>query len=86
MLYNSGKHELAKPRKLSFKEIRDIAQSEFDEAYIHTPVGFLGRSEGIFTCLKGQYKLICVSCFIRACEKLYNCILDGLYELSSEES
>lgn len=30
MLYNSGKHELAKPRKLSFKEIRDIAQSEFN--------------------------------------------------------
>ena len=33
MLYNSGKHELAKPRKLSFKEIRDIAQKEFDELY-----------------------------------------------------
>lgn len=33
MLYNSGKHELAKPRKLSFKEIRDIAQKEFDRLY-----------------------------------------------------
>ena len=33
MLYNSGKHELAKPRKLSFGEIRDIAQKEFNELY-----------------------------------------------------
>ena len=33
MLYNSGKHELAKPRKLSFREIRDIAQKEFNELY-----------------------------------------------------
>lgn len=30
MLYDSGKCELVKPRKLSFKEIRDIAQIEFD--------------------------------------------------------
>ena len=33
MLYDSGKCELAKPRKLSFREIRDIAQKEFDELY-----------------------------------------------------
>lgn len=39
MLYNSGKHELAKPRKLSFKEIRDIAQKNLMN-YIHTLVGF----------------------------------------------
>ncbi len=40
MLYNSGKHELAKPRKLSFREIRDIAQKKNLMNYIHMLAGF----------------------------------------------
>ena len=72
MLYNSGKHELARPRKLSFKEIRDIAQSEFDKLFPYA-CDFLGSVKGYFVP-KGQYNL---SAFMlhQACEKLYNCIL-----------
>ena len=72
MLYNSGKHELARPRKLSFKEIRDIAQSEFDKLFPYA-CDFLGSVKGYFVS-KGQYNL---SAFMlhQACEKLYNCIL-----------
>ena len=33
LLYDSGKYQLAKPRKLSFREIRDIAQNEFDKLF-----------------------------------------------------
>ena len=72
MLYNSGKHELAKPRKLSFKEIRDIAQKEFDELYPYA----CGLLEGVneFYLPKKQNK---ISAFLlhQTCEKLYNCIL-----------
>ena len=72
MLYNSGKHELAKPRKLSFKEIRDIAQSEFNKLFPYA-CDFLGSVKEYFVP-KGQYNL---SAFMlhQACEKLYNCIL-----------
>lgn len=72
MLYNSGKHELAKPRKLSFKEIRDIAQKEFDELYPYA----CGLLEGVnkFYLPEKQNK---ISAFLlhQTCEKLYNCIL-----------
>lgn len=72
MLYDSGKCQLAKPRKLSFKEIRDIAQNEFDELYPYA-CEFL---EGVkkFYLPKEQYK---IAAFLlhQACEKLYNCIL-----------
>ena len=72
MLYNSGKHELARPRKLSFKEIRDIAQSEFNKLFPYA-CDFLGSVKEYFVP-KGQYNL---SAFMlhQACEKLYNCIL-----------
>lgn len=40
LLYDSGKYQLAKPRKLSFREIRDIAQNEFSELYPYA-CGFL---------------------------------------------
>ena len=72
MLYNSGKHELAKPRKLSFREIRDIAQKEFNELYPYA----CGLLEGVkeYYLPKKQTK---ISAFLlhQTCEKLYNCIL-----------
>lgn len=72
MLYNSGKCELAQPRKLSFKEIRDIAQSEFDKLFPYA-CQFFGSVKEYFIP-KGQYNL---SAFMlhQTCEKLYNCIL-----------
>ena len=72
MLYNSGKHELAKPRKLSFREIRDIAQSEFDRLYPYA-CDFLGVVKEYFMP-KEQYNL---SAFMlhQTCEKLYYTIL-----------
>ena len=62
MLYNSGKCELAKPRKLSFREIRDIAQSEFDRLYPYA-CDFLGVVKEYFMP-KEQYNYQ-LSCFIR---------------------
>ena len=59
MLYNSGKHELAKPRKLSFREIRDIAQKEFNEM-LH---------------LESRPQTFSAFLLHQTCEKLYNCIL-----------
>lgn len=72
MLYNSGKCELAKPRKLSFREIRDIAQSEFDRLYPYA-CDFLGVVKEYFMP-KEQYNL---SAFMlhQTCEKLYYTIL-----------
>ena len=72
MLYNSGKCELAKPRKLSFREIRDIAQSEFDRLYPYA-CDFLGVVKEYFMP-KDQYNL---SAFMlhQTCEKLYYTIL-----------
>lgn len=71
MLYDSGKCELAKPRKLSFREIRDIAQKEFNGLYPYA-CNFLDL---VKICLsKGQNK---EAAFLlhQVCEKLYNCIL-----------
>lgn len=72
MLYDSGKYKLGKPRQLSFKEIRDIAQKEFDELYPYA----CGLLEGVkeFYLPKKQNK---ISAFLlhQTCEKLYNCIL-----------
>lgn len=72
MLYNSGKHELAKPRKLSFREIRDIAQNEFDKLFPYA-CDFLTGVKDYFI-LKEKYNL---SAFMlhQSCEKLYNTIL-----------
>lgn len=71
MLYDSGVCELAKPRKLSFGEIRDIAQSEFDELYPYA-CGFLDVVK--FCMNKEQYKIAAFQLH-QTCEKLYNCIL-----------
>lgn len=72
LLYDSGKCQLAKPRKLSFREIRDIAQKEFDELYPYA----CGLLEGVkeYYLPKKQTK---ISAFLlhQTCEKLYNCIL-----------
>ena len=52
MLYNSGKCELAKPRKLSFREMRDIAQSEFDIVLNMGPFYHLITEEQREKCMK----------------------------------
>lgn len=71
MLYDSGKCELAKPRQLSYKEIRDIAQSEFDTVYPYG-VRFLKLANSEFIDESHN-----TSAFLlhQACEKFYNCIL-----------
>lgn len=71
MLYDSGKCRLAKPRELSFKEIRDIAQSEFDELYPYA-CGFLSL---VKTSLSQEQNKIAAFLLHQTCEKLYNCIL-----------
>ena len=72
MLYDSGKYQLAKPRKLSFREIRDIAQNEFDKLFPFA-CDFLTGVKDYFI-LKEKYNL---SAFMlhQSCEKLYNTIL-----------
>ena len=72
LLYDSGKCQLAKPRKLSFREIRDIAQNEFSELYPYA-CGFLEGVKG-FYLPKDENK---ISAFLlhQSCEKLYNTIL-----------
>lgn len=71
MLYDSGKCRLAKPRELSFKEIRDIAQSEFDELYPYA-CNFL---ELVQICLSKKNNKEAAFLLHQVCEKLYNCIL-----------
>lgn len=70
MLYDSGKCKLAKPRQLSYKEIRDIAQNEFDSLFPYG-VRFLKISNGELK--DNSYK---TSAFLlhQACEKFYNTI------------
>ena len=72
LLYDSGKCQLAKPRKLSFREIRDIAQNEFDKLFPYA-CDFLTGVKDYFI-LKEKYNL---SAFMlhQSCEKLYNTIL-----------
>jgi len=72
LLYDSGKCQLAKPRKLSFREIRDIAQNEFDKLFPYA-CDFLTSVKDYFI-LKEKYNL---SAFMlhQSCEKLYNTIL-----------
>lgn len=71
MLYDSGKCELAKPRNLSFKEIRDIAQKEFDELYPYA-CNFLDL---VKICLSKSQNKEAAFLLHQVCEKLYNCIL-----------
>lgn len=72
ILYDSGKCQLAKPRKLSFKEIRDIAQSEYEKLY---PYGceFLDGVKEYY--LPKNINNIAAFLLHQACEKLYNTIL-----------
>ena len=55
LLYDSGKYQLAKPRKLSFREIRDIAQNEFDKLFPYA-CDFLTGVKDYFI-LKEKYNL-----------------------------
>lgn len=71
MLYDSGKCKLAQPRKLSFKEIRDIAQSEFRELYPYA-CNFLDL---VKICLSKEQNKEAAFLLHQVCEKLYNCIL-----------
>lgn len=72
LLYNSGELQLSKPRKLSFKEIKGIAQSEFDKLFPYA-CEFLSSVTDYFIP-KEQYNL---SAFMlhQACEKFYFTIL-----------
>lgn len=72
MLYDSGKYQLAKPRKLSFREIRDIAQNEFSELYPYA-CGFLDLVK--LSLHNDQRNKIFAFLLHQACEKLYNTIL-----------
>lgn len=71
MLYDSGKCELVKPRKLCFKEIRDIAQIEFDSLYPYACNFF----ELVKICLSKEQNNEAAFLLHQVCEKLYNCIL-----------
>ena len=71
MLYDSGKYKLAKPRKLSFKEIRNIAQNEFDEFFPYA----CGFSDIVKYCMANEQYKIAAFQLHQTCEKLYNCIL-----------
>lgn len=71
MLYDSGNCKLAKPRKLSFKEIRDIAQSEFSELYPYA-CNFLDL---VKFCLSKEQNKEAAFLLHQVCEKFYNCIL-----------
>lgn len=71
MLYDNGKCELVKPRKLSFKEIRDIAQNEFDSLYPYACNFF----DLVKICLSKEQNKEAAFLLHQVCEKLYNCIL-----------
>lgn len=71
MLYDSEKFQLAKPRKLSFKEIRDIAQSEYDKLF-----PYAGEFLAIVKfSLSNGWNSMAAFQLHQACEKLYNAIL-----------
>ena len=53
VLYDSGKHKLARRRKLSFEEIKQQAQEYFDDKF-ESGNEFLDSTE--YFCQKGQYK------------------------------
>ena len=72
LLYDSGKYQLAKPRKLSFREIRDIAQNEFSELYPYA-CGFFDLVK--LSLHNDQRNKIFAFLLHQACEKLYNTIL-----------
>lgn len=71
MLYDSGKCQLAKPRKLSFKEIRDIAQSEYDKLFPYS-CEFIAV---VKFSLSNGWNSMAAFLLHQACEKLYNTIL-----------
>lgn len=69
-LYDTKKVKLAKPRPLSFKEIKKIAVDEF-AIYYPDGEGFL--EHGYFDYKKGTYKLGSFQLH-QACERFYNAI------------
>lgn len=71
MLYDSEKFQLAKPRKLSFKEIRDIAQSEYDKLFPYS-CEFM---EIVKFSFSNGWNPMAAFLLHQACEKLYNTIL-----------
>lgn len=71
MLYNSGQFQLTKPRKPSFKEIKDIAQSEFDKLF---PYGCYFQTLVKYSIIDKEYS---IAAFLlhQACEKFYYTIM-----------
>lgn len=71
LLYDSGKYVLAKPRKLSFREIKTIAEREFNGLYPYAS-NFLDL---VKICLSKEQNKEAAFLLHQVCEKLYNCIL-----------
>lgn len=71
LLYDSGKYVLTKPRKLSFKEIKTIAEREFNGLYPYAS-NFLDL---VKICLSKEQNKEAAFLLHQVCEKLYNCIL-----------
>ncbi len=71
LLYDSGLFQLSKPRKLSFKEIRDIAQSEFDRLFPYA-CEFL---DVVKECIPKERYNMAAFLLHQACEKYYYTIL-----------
>lgn len=71
MLYDNGKCKLAKPRQLSYNEILDIAQNEFNELYPYA-CNFLDL---VKICVAKKQNKEAAFLLHQVCEKFYNCIL-----------
>lgn len=72
MLYDTGNFQLTKPRKLSYKEIRDIAQTEFDKLF---PYGCQFQNSVKEYFMPKELNNISAFMLHQACEKFYNTIL-----------
>ncbi len=69
LLYDNGKFTLNEPRELSYREIKEIAQEEFDDYFPYASglLGYGGREED------GLYKLGAFL-FHQAAERFYYCM------------
>lgn len=70
LLYDNHKYQLSLPRNLSYREIKDIAQEEFDEVF---PYGADFLDIGYYNKAKEKYKM---GSFLlhQACERFYYCV------------
>ena len=69
-MYDTKEFKLAKPRELSFKEIKEFAESEFDKCFIYGSQ-FIDKVKPVtseVTCVIDSFLLH------QACERFYNAI------------